>query len=173
MQPGDLPEMALGRADAPVVLIKYMSLTCPYCRQFQLETFPALKRDYIDPGKMRFILREFPIGFQSGAATVALRCAPPNKSFALYEMFLTDQRSWVGQEVRLDPIFRIATKVGITREQFDACFKNQSTIAALKRIKERGRTLGIVGTPNFFVNGTLVKSVLTLPEIRAMITRER
>ena len=81
MQPGELPEMALGRADAPVTIVQYASMTCPYCRQFQRETFPVLKREYIDTGKVRYILREFPIGHQSGLATIALRCAPPEQVF--------------------------------------------------------------------------------------------
>ena len=81
MQPGELPEMALGRTDAPVTIVQYASMTCPYCRQFQRETFPVLKREYIDTGKVRYVLREFPIGKQSGLATIALRCAPPRQVF--------------------------------------------------------------------------------------------
>src|SRR5215470_16997556 len=79
MKAGELPEMALGRSDAPVSIVQYASMTCPYCRKFQLETFPLLKKEYIDTGKVRYILREFPIGKQSGLATIALRCAPAEK----------------------------------------------------------------------------------------------
>lgn len=169
MQPGPLPEMSVGRAEAPVTIIKYMSLTCPYCRKFQLETYPQLKREYIDTGKVRLILREFPIGFQSGAATIALRCAKPDKYFILYEKFLSQQASWVSQEVRTDPIFRVASQVGMTRAEFDACRENRAMIEALNQVKERGRTLGVIGTPNFFINGRLVKSVLGMQELRGMI----
>jgi protein-disulfide isomerase len=169
MKPGSLPEMAVGRADAPVTIIKYASLTCPYCRQFHATTYPQLKREYIDTGKVRFILREFPIGFQSGAATVALRCAKPERYFELYGKFMSQQNAWVSQEVRRDPIFKIASQVGMTRAEFDACYENQGMIAALNEVKERGRTLGVIGTPNFFVNGQLVKTVLGMPEIRQMV----
>jgi protein-disulfide isomerase len=169
MKPGPLPEMALGRDDAPVTIIKYASLTCPYCRQFQLTTFPQLKREYIDTGKVRFIIREFPIGFQSGAATIALRCAPPETYFQLYEKFLSQQSAWVSQEVRRDPIFKIVSQAGLSRAKFDACYENQGMIAALNAIKERGRTLGVIGTPNFFVNGRLIKTVIGMNEIRQMV----
>ena len=121
LQPGELPEMALGRADAPVTIVKYASMTCPYCRQFQRETFPLLKREYIDTGKVRYILREFPIGHQSGLATIALRCAPPDKYFVLYDKLMVQQAAWVSQEVRPDPIFKVAQQVGMTRAQFDSC----------------------------------------------------
>jgi protein-disulfide isomerase len=169
MKAGPLPEIAIGRADAPVTIIKYASLTCPYCRKFQMETFPELKRQYIDTGKVRFIIREFPIGFQSGAATVVLRCAPPGKYFDLYGKFLAQQARWVSQEVRYDPIFEVARQVGMTRADFDACRQNQAMIDGLKWVKERGRTLGVIGTPNFFVDGRLIKSQLGMKEIRDLV----
>jgi protein-disulfide isomerase len=169
LQTGSLPEMSLGRADAPVVLVKYASLTCPYCRKFQAEVFPRLKRAYIDTGKVRFILREFPIGRASGNATIALRCASPDKYFALYGKFLEQQGRWVSQEVRLDAIHSVAQQAGVSRAEVDRCLENRSMIAGLEWVKDRGRTLGIIGTPNFFVDATLVKTVLTYEELAKLL----
>jgi protein-disulfide isomerase len=169
MKTGTLPETAFGRPDAPVTIIKYASLTCPHCRHFHLETFPKFKREYIDTGKVRFIIREFPIGKTSGVAAIALRCADQKKYLQLYGKFLEQQPSWVSQEVRPDAIFNVASQVGMTRQQFDACRENQAMIGGLKWIKDRGRTLGVIGTPNFFVQGKLVKKELSIEELRAMI----
>lgn len=169
MKPGPLPEFSIGRADAPVTIVKYMSLTCPYCRRFQAETFPVLKRDYIDKGHVRLVIREFPIGKASGNATIALRCAPIDKYLALYEKFLAQQSAWVSQEVRPDAIFKVAQQVGMSRAEFDACLKNQSMIDGLNWVKDRGRQLGIIGTPNFFVEDKLVKKVVGMKELREMI----
>lgn len=169
LKPGPLPENSYGRVDAPVVIVKYASLTCPYCRRFHQVTFPALKREYIDTGKVRFILREFPIGFQSGTATVAWRCAPPEKRLSLYGRFLNQQSRWVSQEVRKEPIYEIARQVGLTTAQLDACYADTALIANLKAIKDRGRTLGIIGTPNFFINNRLEKRVLTIRDIREIV----
>ena len=169
MKTGTLEDRSLGRADAPVALIKYASMTCPYCRRFMLEVFPTFKKEYIDTGKVRFILREFPIGHQSGQATVALRCASPDKYFVLYEKLMGQQASWVSQEVRLDPIYAVAKQVGMSRPDFDACLANRQLVEGLKWVNDRGRTLGVIGTPNFFVDGKLVKKVLTLPELRQML----
>ncbi len=169
LKPGPLPEYSLGRAEAPVVLVKYMSLTCQFCRRFQAEVFPVLKREYIDTGKVRLIIREFPIGKTSGNATIALRCAPMDKYLSLYEKFLQQQSAWVSQEVRPDVIFKVAAQVGLTREQFDACLKDQKLIDGLKQVKDRGRTLGIIGTPNFYIDGKLVKKVIGVPELRQLL----
>jgi protein-disulfide isomerase len=166
---GTLPEMSFGRADAPVIIVQYASMTCPHCRNFHMTTFPAFKKEYIDTGKVRYVLREFPIGKTSGAATIALRCAKPEKYLQLYGKFMEQQPNWVSMEVRLDPIYKVASQVGMTRQQFDACRENQAMIDGLNWVKERGRKLGIIGTPNFFVGGKLVKKELSIEDIRAMV----
>jgi protein-disulfide isomerase len=169
MRPGPLPEFSIGRPDAPVTIIKYASLTCPFCKRFQAEVYPVLKRDYIDAGKVRFMIREFPIGKTSGMATIALRCAPMGRYLDLYGRFLASQAQWVSQEVRIEPILKVAQGVGLTSEQFDSCRQNQGMIAALNQVKDRGRELGVIGTPNFFINGRLVKKALGLKELREII----
>lgn len=170
MQPaGALPEMSLGRADAPVTLIKYASMTCPYCRQFQMEAFPELKRQYIDTGKMRFILREFPIGFQSGLATIATRCVPEGRYFQAYDRLMRQQSAWVSQEVKAEPIVKVMRDLGLTAEKLETCRQDKALVSALDAVKQRGRLLGIVGTPNFFINGKLVKSTLTLNDVKAIV----
>ena len=170
MEPGPLGEMSWGKSDAPVTLVQYASLTCRYCRRFHMETYPTFKREFIDTGKVRYILREFPIGKASGTATIALRCAPKEKYLDLYGRFLEQQSAWVSQEVRTDQILKVAAQAGVTGDQFSACLKNQDMIAKLGEIKDRGRKLGVIGTPNFFVNGKLVKSEIGLGEIRFAVT---
>jgi protein-disulfide isomerase len=167
--PSPLPEMSWGRPDARVTIVQYASLTCPHCRRFHASVYPQLKREFIDTGKVRYILREFPIGKTSGLATIALRCAPPEKYLDLYGRFMDQQASWVSQDVRPDAVFAIAQQVGMTRAQFDSCRENQGMIENLKWVKERGRKLGIIGTPNFFVGTKLIKSDLTIDEIRAFV----
>ena len=87
----------------------------------------------------------------------------------LYDKLMAQQASWVSQEVRPDPIFKVAAQVGMTRAQFDSCRENRAMIEQLNWIKERGRTLGVIGTPNFFIQGKLVKTVIGMKEIRDMV----
>lgn len=169
LAPGPLPDFSIGSPGAPTTIVEYASLSCPHCRNFYVTAFPELKKSYIDTGKVRFILREFPIGKQSGLATIALRCAAPEKYLTLFGKFMEQQAKWVSQEVRPDAVFAIAEQVGMTRTEFDACRENHSMIENLKWVKDRGRKLGVIGTPNFFVNDKLYKRELTLADIRGLL----
>ncbi len=164
-----LPEIALGQADAPVTIVQYASLSCPHCKRFHAEVYPILKRDYIDTGKVRYILRDFPIGKTSGQASVALRCVAPERFLDLYGKFQAQQASWVSQEVRIDPIAAVAAQTGLSRADYDACRSNTALVESLKGMKDRGRKLGIIGTPNFFIQDKLIKKAVDMAELRTMI----
>ena len=169
LQPGPLPERALGRADAPVTLFYYASLTCPYCRAFHDKALPDLKRQYVDKGQLRIIVREFPIGKTAGTATIATRCIKEARYFPLMGRYLAEQPAWVSQEVRHDAIFAIARKEGMTRAEYDTCLANQTIIAGLKAVKERGRQLGVVGTPGFFINEERMRTNPSLEDLKRAI----
>src|SRR6202008_1998594 len=109
--PPALGERALGQAAAPVTIIEYASATCPHCAHFQKDTFPALKRDYIDTGKVRFIFREFPFDDLALAAFMLARCAPEDKYFALIDVLFEQQEKWVKDNPR-DELFKIAQLAG-------------------------------------------------------------
>jgi protein-disulfide isomerase len=169
MAPGPLGERAMGKPTAPVTVIEYVSLTCPHCANFQKTIFPRVKKEFIDTGRVRFIVREFPIGHTSGTAAIINRCAPEDKYFFLLNQFLTRQPEWVSQEVRPDAIYSVAKSSGMSRETFDKCLSNQTIIDGLTEVKQRGRQFGVIGTPTFFINGRKAQGEVTFDEIKAMI----
>jgi len=169
MRDGPLGERAPGSPNAPVTVIEYASLTCPHCAHFQRDVFPRVKKEYIDTGKVRFIVREFPIGRTSGAAAIATRCVPPEKYFTLFSAFLARQPEWVSQEVRPDAIYAVAKSSGLSRQAFDNCLANQTIIDGLTEVKQRGRQFGVVGTPTFFANGRKAQGTITFEEFKALV----
>lgn len=169
MKPGPLGEKWLGKENAPVTVIEYMSLTCPHCRAFHQTTYPKLKKAYIDTGKVRYIVREFPIGRSAGNASIVTRCGAKDRTFQLIDLFLNNQKQWVSQEVRLNAIYSVAKRSGLKRAEFDACMQNQTLIDGLSWVKERGRKLGVTGTPTFFINGEKVRKPLSFAEMKALI----
>ena len=81
-KPNSLPiysDRILGQDDAPITLYEYSSLTCPHCAAFHTDILPKLKEDFIDTGKMRFILRDFPLDPLSLAGAMMARCTPGNR----------------------------------------------------------------------------------------------
>ena len=169
MADGPLGERVLGSPNAPITVIEYASLTCPHCAHFQKEVFPRVKKELIDTGKIRFIVREFPIGHTSGAAAIINRCAPEDKYFSLFNAFLLRQPEWVSQEVRPDAIYSVAKSSGMSRETFDKCLTNQTIIDGLTEVKQRGRKFGVVGTPTFFANGRKAQGTITFEEFKALL----
>lgn len=161
-----LPEMSFGNPDAPVTLIEYASPSCPFCKRFHETVFPGFKRDYIDTGKVRYIIREFPIGRTSGQAAIALRCIAPEKYLDLLGRLFAEQPAWVSQEVRIDAIAAVVAKSGLQRAAYDACREDIVLVESLKQIKDRGRKLGVIGTPNFFLENKLFKKALNDQELR-------
>ena len=169
MKPGPLGEKSLGNPNAPVTIIEYASLTCPFCRKFHVNVYPRVKKELIDTGKVRWIVREFPIGRSAGTAAIINRRAPDKDYFVLFDKFLTQQKVWVSQEVRTDAIYKVASQTGMTRQAFDACLANKEIEEGLRTVKQRGRELGVTGTPTFFVNGKKSRGDLTYDELVAMI----
>jgi protein-disulfide isomerase len=170
MADGPLGERSLGKPNAPVTVIEYVSLTCPHCANFQKTVFPRVKKEFIDTGKIRFIVREFPIGHTSGHAAIINRCAPEDKYFFLENQFLTRQPEWVSLEVRPDAIYAVAKSSGMSRETFDKCLTNQTIIDGLTEVKQRGRKYGVIGTPTFFINGRkAAQGEVTYDQFKALI----
>ena len=169
MKPGPLGDKMLGSKNAPDTIIEYASLTCPFCYKFHLTTYQRIKKELIDTGKVRYIIREFPIGRSAGTAAIITRCAPEKDYFVLYDKFLRQQSKWVSQDVRPDAIYKIAAQTGMTRQAFDACLTNKHVEEGLASVKQRGRAFGVSGTPTFFVNGKKARGALTFDQITAML----
>lgn len=169
LEPGPLGEREYGNPNAPVTIIEYASLTCPHCRNYHRSVFPKVKRQYIDTGKVHYIIREFPIGRSAGNAAIATRCVPKNKYLALTEAYLSHQGQWVSQDVRLDAIYSVAKSSGLSRAAFDKCLANQSIIDGINEVKQRGRKYGVIGTPTLFINGQKAQGAVSFEEIKAMI----
>jgi len=169
MQAGPLGEKTMGKPDAPVVIVEYASLNCPICSAFHRQVFPLLKKTYIDTGKVFLIYREFPIGRSAATAALAARCAPEQHFFRLQEKFLATQAQWVAQEVKHDAIYNVVKDTGMSRAAFDSCIANQEVNNGLIWVKQRGRELGVSGTPYFFINGEPRRGAVSFDELKAII----
>src|SRR5262245_2569944 len=93
-QPGPLPELALGKDDAPVTIVEYADLSCPHCAAFHANVLPLLKERYIDTGKARLLFREFPLNTHSLIAFMSVRCVPLQDAQPLIASLFVHQDDW-------------------------------------------------------------------------------
>jgi protein-disulfide isomerase len=166
---GPLGDTVIGKPGAPVTIIEYASLACPLCRAFHGKVFPQVRKAYIDTGKAVFIYREFPIGKAARSAAVVARCAPAKDYFRLTEKLLANQGKWWGQQAALDPLYKLVQETGLSRAAFDSCLANQPINDGIVWSKQRGRKLGVEGTPTFFINGQKVRGLMSFEEMRGLI----
>ena len=166
---GPLGDRTLGSAGAPVTVIEYASLGCPICRVFHKSAFPRFKKDYIDTGKVFFIYREFPIGKSPAAAAAAARCVPEKDFFRINDKFMNLTGQWNGRDIVPDAIYKVVQDTGLARAEFDSCLTNQKISDGVNWVKQRGRELGVEGTPTFFINGQKVRGIMSFEEMQKLI----
>jgi protein-disulfide isomerase len=172
MKPGALPDMVMGKADAPVTIVEYASMTCPHCAHFQETTFPELKKRYIDTGKVRYIFREFPLDNLAAAAFMLARCAgelDSAKYYAMIDTMFAQQQTWA-VEKPIPPMMAIAKQAGFTEKSFDECLANQKLLTGIEDVRQRGiKEFQVDSTPTFFINGKRTVGAVTIDDMAKII----
>jgi protein-disulfide isomerase len=169
LEAGTLPDMVIGKADAPVTIVEYASMTCPHCAHFHETTLPALKTKYIDTGKARLIYREFPFDPLAEAGFMLARCSKDNY-FPMVDVLFKQQQSWAGSQNPKDALLQISKLAGFTQESFEACLTDQKLLDDIRAVRARGENdFKVDSTPTFFINGKVYKGAMTIEEMSAVI----
>ena len=149
----EIGEKSLGNPEAPVTIIEYAAATCGHCATFHTGTYKKLKTEFIDTGKIHYILREFPFGDAGLAAFMIARCAPEDKYFPIIDVLFEQQAKWHSQDI-FNQLQGIAKLAGFTEKTFEACLKNEEIAKGIHAIREKAsKSYGVDSTPTFFING--------------------
>ncbi|HEV8584802.1 MAG TPA: thioredoxin domain-containing protein [Methylomirabilota bacterium] len=142
----------LGRDDAPLTLVEFTDLECPFCRQFHVTTFEQLKRNYIDTGKLRFVTRDYPLDFHANArpAALAARCAGEQNKFWEMRHVLTVNAATLSGEAMQG----FARALGLDMNRFGACMSTEKYRAAIDRDIADAQNAEVSGTPTFVLGKT-------------------
>ncbi len=147
-------DRVLGKADAPITIVEYASLTCSHCANFSRDVLPKLKEKWIDTGKARLILRDFPLDEPALRAAMVARCAPPERYYPLIETLFETQDQWAVAKDWRAALERLTRLAGIGKKDFDACLANKAIEDQAAQSRLTASTLlGVASTPTFFVNG--------------------
>jgi protein-disulfide isomerase len=161
----------LGSLEAPITIVEYASLTCPHCAHFANDVLPEIKKAWIDTGKAKLVLRDFPLDEPALRAAMITRCAPPDRYYAFADTFFAAQEKWVRSTDYREALARLAKLGGMGKEEFDACLAN----TALENKIVEGRLkatqeLDVNSTPTFFVNGSKLAGAPTLEEFEKLLS---
>jgi len=170
MAPQALPDVAEGKEDAPVTIVEYASMTCSHCAAFHAETYPILKSKYIDTGKVRFILREFPLDPLATAGFMLARCAGPQKRDAMIDLLFSQQKNWAFVEKPIEALANLVKQTGLSQETFEACLKDQSMYEKVNQVRNTAsEKFGISATPTFFINGKKQSGEMTPKQLETLV----
>jgi protein-disulfide isomerase len=164
-----LDDIPLGSASAPVTIIEYASMTCPHCAAFEVQVFPKLKEKYIDTGKVRYIMREYPLDALAAAAFMLARCAGPEKYNPLIETLFEQQQKWAVRDP-LPPLLAIAKQAGFTQKSFETCINDKAMLGKIQQERDiASNKFKVDATPTFFINGQKYSGGMSIEELDKII----
>jgi protein-disulfide isomerase len=165
-----LPDMWQGAQTAPVTVIEYASMTCTHCAAFHAETWPTLKTKYIDAGKVRFVLREFPLDPLATAGFMLGRCAGPDKRNAVLDLLFDQQKNWAFVDKPVEALENTVKQAGVTHDAFEACLKDQKLYGQVNSERDKaGQQFKVDATPTFYINGVKHAGELSVDDLEKIL----
>jgi protein-disulfide isomerase len=144
--------LVIGNKDAKIEIHEYSSLTCPHCASFHKQTLPSLKTDYINTGKVKLILHDFPLNRQALAANLLLKCLEPQPRYELLELLFDQQEQWAFDSEFTDKLKQYAALIGIPNDKADECMNDtnqeRNILISMKNASEK---YNISSTPSFII----------------------
>lgn len=148
---GDSPY--LGDNDAPVTIIEYSDYQCPFCARNHTQVFPQLKEEYVETGKVKFVMREFPLtSIHQNAfdASLAALCAKDEgKYWEMADLLFANQRALTAENLKT-----YAEQLDLDTESFNECLDERKYEKAVQNDLATGARLGMSGTPGFYIGLT-------------------
>jgi len=158
-------DRALGDRKAKLVVIEYAAPSCPVCAHFNSDTFPQIKTNYIDTGKVYYVFRVFPLRGDDGAAEKLARCLPEDKYFPFIDLLFRNQPKWDVEYAEQNPalgtpqgvhdgLVQQARIAGMSADQADKCMSDTTSDNIINQVAQDGeQKYKISGTPTIVVDG--------------------
>ena len=167
-----LADRAIGRADAPITIVEYASLTCVHCAAFHKDTLPKLKENWLDTGKAKLVFRDFPLDGLALRAAMMARCLPPERYFPVVDVLFKNQDGWSRARDPLAALAGVGRLSGLPQDAFDACMKNEELQkGVLARAFEGQQQYRIEATPSFVIQGELFRGAASYEELDRVLKK--
>lgn len=151
-------DYVLGDSKAKVTVIEYASMTCSHCADFHNNTYSDIKTKYIDTGKIKFVLRAYPLNEPALRGSMLAMCAGKDKFFKFTDTLFTTQNNWAFSKNYLEVLENIGKLGGISGAEFEKCMANKDIEKQIMQGQFNAKTaLNINSTPSIFINGVIYK----------------
>lgn len=164
-----------GNADAKVKIVEFSDFECPFCGQFYKDSMSQLISDYVDTGKVSIEYRHYPLPFHPQAKPLAIASECANEQGMFWEMHdLIFQKNVDGTmaSATADTYKQWAAGLGLNTTEFNACLDEQRHADIVDSDTTLGSSLGVTGTPTFYINGVQLVGALPYATIKATIDQE-
>ncbi len=159
----DSPSM--GNPDAPVTMINYSSYYCPFCLKFKAETFPAIKEEYIDTGKLFYVYKDS--GSPEDPIILATHCAGNQGFFWEYQSLLQERGVMEERDLYL-----FAEELNLDEETFSSCLTEECCSDKIEKAFQEMEVLGAQSIPFFVINNEKVSGLIDFDDFKKIIDRE-
>ncbi|MER2520576.1 MAG: DsbA family protein [Bdellovibrionales bacterium] len=169
-----VPERVLGKANAPVTLEEFASLTCSHCADFYTHTLPELEKRYVDTGKVKIIFRDFPLDGTGLKAAAIARCMPAEQYYPFIATLYKNLMAWSMSPNPEEVLAQYAKLGGLSADKAKSCLSDNAMFDAIIAVRNKAtEAYGIEATPVFILNGGVekIQGAKSLDEFVAAIER--
>jgi protein-disulfide isomerase len=166
-----------GDSGAKVTIIEFSDFQCPYCKTFFNDTFNQINSEYIQTGKVKFAYRHFPLNFHTNAekAALASECAnEQGKFWDMHSKLFNEQNTWATQSSTdvVSTFNTYASSMGMDSSKFSSCMNDNKFMSNINEDKNAAQSLGISGTPTFYINGQVLNGAMPFSSFKTIIDQE-
>ena len=166
-------ERAIGSPAAKVTVLEFFSLTCTHCAHFANTTFPKVKSDLIDTGKVRYVYRDFPLDQVALTAAMVARTLPAERYEPFVNALFANQDRWAfnRQANPTEEMWKIAALAGMSRATFDAAIANTELKDWILTQQQADQTkYKISATPSFAINGKTTSGAMSFEDFAKLVS---
>jgi protein-disulfide isomerase len=146
----------LGDEDATITLVEFTDYQCPFCQRHFQQTYGQIKKDYIDTGKVKLVVRDYPLSFHPHAqkAAEASECAgDQGKFWEMHDKLFGSLNEWSNAADAPAMFKKYAADMKLDTGDFDSCLDNGDNAEEVRNDLADGSASGISGTPGFWILG--------------------
>jgi protein-disulfide isomerase len=163
-------DVVLGNPDAPLTIIEYASFTCPHCASFHINTWPKFEEEYVDTGKVKFIMREVYFDKYGLWASMTARCGGEKGFYPMVDTFLKQQSTWTKADDISQAIQQVGRRAGLSQDQLNACLGDRDFAKTLLEAYQKNAAEDEVrSTPTFIIGGELHSGSMSFEDFSAIV----